>query len=795
MKARIIRGTYIIREGKSPVLVFWVRGEDGKKHKLFFPSPVMPYFYVRVKDLNRALMHIRRVTKHWKVETPLAVGVDGEKVVKLITYSPRFIGIARRILDREGITSYEGDIRFIRRAMIDLGIYAYFDITENTVKPARDGNVKLRTLYLDIEADDRRGFPNPARDRVISVAAVDDEGNEYFFTCEDNDESEKAMLEQVRNLIEKYDVIVGWNSDDFDRPYLEARWDKFGVKRPEGVVWLDMLRLYRFVGQRELKRYTLDYVASEIEGVGHKVERSEAVGELWVSNPEKLREYNLQDAWLMKKINEEGKHSKGIIDLASAIAEVAGVFIEDITQVSLIVDTIILREARKRKPQIVYKSKTSIDEDKYTGAIVFEPKPGVHRFVAVLDLVSLYNRVIQTFNISHETLAMHEKYDPNRHLRTPTGLIIDKTRRGIIPEILERLEEDRNRFKRERNKYEPGTPQYNYYDMNQWVRKVILLSFYGVLGYRGGRYYTKLLAETITKTGQWVIKQAVEVLQNNGYALIYGDTDSGFFETGTNNLQDAIRVGEEMKDAINKHYWEKLGDMGVPEDWRRIEMKFEKVFSVVVFGRAKKRYAGLLVYNEGLVLEKPKLVIKGLEIVRSDTTELGEEVQHKTVEMVLNHLNDPINHPIDEVYDYLRNVYIQLMSNKLTEKLVRYKGMSKDIDKYKAKQEHVRAAIILRRVFGKVPATRIGYLLIDKDDKRGNVIGAVYEGRVYYYAHNDVVDSKPINEIKITKRALRHYWEREIRAPLERVLGDIINFDTIEVDIGQSILDRFFTNN
>ena len=122
------------------------------------------------------------------------------------------------------------------------------------------------------------------------------------------------------------------------------------------------------------------------------------------------------------------------------------------------------------KEEYCDSSKCRSDKDsKYAGAYVKEPIPGVYDWVVSLDLTSLYPSLIMQYNISPETL-LDEKYPGitvdkllNKEVVieniegkcvSANGCMYDTTKKGIFPQLVEKIFNDRQYFKREMLKEE-----------------------------------------------------------------------------------------------------------------------------------------------------------------------------------------------------------------------------------------------------------------------------------------------------------------------------------------------------
>ena len=208
-------------------------------------------------------------------------------------------------------------------------------------------------------------------------------------------------------------------------------------------------------------------------------------------------------------------------------------------------------------------------------------------------------------------------------------------------------------------------------------------SFFGVMANPMCRFYSIDIANAITHWGQFIVKKTAEIVEKKGFRVIYGDTDSIFVETKSNNIEDAESNGNEIQLFVNK-YWKKYTKkLGVNNF---LELQFEKTFIRFMMPKirgtekgAKKRYAGLLI-KDG----KEKIDFTGLEFVRRDWTAVSKKFQLE--------LLDKIFHK-QEVVEYIRKFVDDLLNSKYDDLLVYKKAIRKDLKKYvKITPPHVKAA-------------------------------------------------------------------------------------------------------
>jgi DNA polymerase-2 len=211
--------------------------------------------------------------------------------------------------------------------------------------------------------------------------------------------------------------------------------------------------------------------------------------------------------------------------------------------------------------------------------------------------------------------------------------------------------------------------------------KILMNSFYGVLGTPACRFYNPALANSITGSGKEILLWSKRWFEAAGFKVLYGDTDSLFVLSGNDDADNARDQGQHLAASLNTEIADYIHDRWqVPS---RLEMKFEKLYLKLFLSRARhstrgasKRYAGLLHGN--------KSEFVGMEVVRRDWTALAKQVQRELYQRLFT------DQPVDV---YLADVVQQVRSGKFDDSLIYRKNLRKDADDYTATTPpHVAAA-------------------------------------------------------------------------------------------------------
>jgi DNA polymerase-2 len=307
------------------------------------------------------------------------------------------------------------------------------------------------------------------------------------------------------------------------------------------------------------------------------------------------------------------------------------------------------------------------------GGHVLDPKAGIYDDVIVLDFKSLYPSIIQTFKIDPYSRLMANV----NTLVTPGGYKFSSTEH-FLPDFINHLMIQRSEAVTKGIK-----------SLSQAI-KILMNSFYGVMGSTGCRFYHPHLPSAITSTGQWLLLQSKQYLESKNYEVVYGDTDSLFI--GIKALKSGKEFnGQDLANELNQYWEQRLKtEFGIKS---YLELKFEKYYRKFIItpmrtaeAGAKKRYAGLVMEKNG----NEKLEFTGMEFVRSDWTRLAKEFQVELYKKVLYN---------EEIQNWMNDFVDKVYKGEYDEKLVYKKRLRKDVDEYiKNVPPQVRAARMLSDV-------------------------------------------------------------------------------------------------
>jgi DNA polymerase elongation subunit (family B) len=658
---------------------------------------------------------------------------------------------------------------------------------------------KIKLSTLDIEVASENGFPDTesASEEILTITLQDyatkeiitwgikpfvvKQNNHKYIQCN----TEYTLLSQ---FIEWWsnntpEVITGWNIQFYDIPYICRRltrvlgeklmkrfspWnlvseDEVFVKHRKqvcydvgGITQLDYLDLYKKFTYTNQESYRLDHIA-DVELGQKKLDHSEfdTFKDFYTKNWQKFVEYNIIDVELVDRLEDKMK----LIELALTMAFDAKLNFGDVFYQVRMWDNIIYNYLKKRNIVIPPKERSAKDE-KYAGAYVKSPVPGVYDWVVNFDLNSLYPHLIMQYNISPETLLdeRHPTVTVDRVLNKEldfqkykdyavcaNGAMYRKDIRGFLPELMEKMYGDRVIFKKkmiEAKKEYEKTPtkelekEIARCNNIQMAKKISLNSAYGAIGNQYFRYYKLANAEAITLSGQVSIRWIEgkmnsymnKVLKTNDVDyVIASDTDSIYLNMGP--LVECVYKGREKTTEGIVSFLDKVASMELEKYIessyqelaeyvnaydQKMQMKRENIADRGIW-TAKKRYILNVWDSEGVRYDQPKLKIMGIEAVKSSTPAPCRKMIKDALKLMMSGTEDDVIEFIDKCRREFRT---------LPPESIAFPRTASDVEKYKASSTiyakgtpiHVRGALLFNHHIKKENLTN-KYSLIQNGEK------------------------------------------------------------------------------
>jgi len=693
----IVHPTWQLRGGIAEIHLYG-RLRNGETF-LIIDTHDRPRFYVRAGNRERTRKLVSRLGCGFASTSRRTI--DGEPVEAVNMTAPGKTGRIRRVLREAGIRTYEADIPYPWAYLMDRHIRGAIEIRgpwqpgdpvnrvyRNPELAPCDWEPDLGVASMSIELDPSTGgiraaalvASGPHLPQEVSVHLATDGAHAGSATQLVADEPRLLMELRQQLCALDPDLLVGWNIVSGVLGPLKARCTACGIpfnwgrshrlskvdlpaKEPrqrggraiiEGRQILDARSIAR-AGQRRFDDLNLVTVAQAMLGYApsNASERARAV--LGILETDNLLQLTVRRSLLIGIPLQRAWTSVQAFDF---------LYIGELHQRGLVAPT---RDVDRRGGAPA------------PGGLILPPQAGVARNILVFDFKSLYPSVVRTFNIDPATQT---DGIPNEQdlIQAPNGACFTRTP-GILPSLLDRFFDSRDRAKARGD----AVASYAY--------KIIMNSFYGVLGTSSCRFASQSLSGAITSFGQHILRWTRDALQSEGLTILYGDTDSLFVDAGLpfdTGPETARQRGQSIADRLNVRLADYLGSTyGVDS---RLELEMEKVYKRFFLptvrgeerGRAKG-YAGLVETPKG-----DRVEIVGMEAVRRDWTDLARRFQRELLDLAFH------DAPDDRIEHHVLETIQRLRGGELDDELVYRRSLRKPLTDYtKTQPPHVRAAALL----------------------------------------------------------------------------------------------------
>ena len=812
---QILDANYSYDSDRTPLVQLFGSTPEGKSVTCRVAG-FRPYFYAGVENgcLKRAALDLQALgLEVEEVERfePIGYQNSPKKMLKITTIDPKEVrSLRERVREVPGIKAvYETDILFKNRFLIDqaLGGMGWVEapipewtlsqdssyasqaapiVNVQTLHPVQhEANAPLRFMSFDIEClPDHGAMPKAEVSPVILISMAFQP--EYLgqkdlvlvgknIDCLRSDtrscRDEYDLLAQFASILRDYnpDILAGYNSNEFDFPYLQerakqqrvdARVGRDGnswyvrkiVNRTDvsitGRVVVDLLPIIR--SSYSLKQYTLRNAAAELLKMEKYDVDPKEIESLWAESGDgeglkRFISYSRRDAVLALHMLLDLR----LMDKYIAMARASGSLLQDVVNggQSGMVENLLLRRFRERSRVVPPKPDADISEERYIenvdlkGGAVLVPEKGLVEDVVILDYKSLYPTIMMAHNLCYSTVVLRDSPGIDQIITAPSGgkFVSTEISPGIMPGVLKELLDQRTETKKQMKK--AGDEERRFLDAKQYAMKILLNSFYGYSGYARARLYSLALANAVTSFGRENILRTKKVIDEIGsvyvidgkvvfkddltfgkaaakgfdLAVVYGDTDSVFVRLspagpggGPVSLHDAELIGKKIAETVTS---------SLPSP---MELVFEAFARRGIF-LAKKRYA-LWVFEQVGEVWKDRIKVRGMETVRRDWCGLTSKTLKTCLELVLK------EGKVDEAVDHVRSVVVRLQSLDLSldpgilEELTLTRRYTKSTGSYKNKQPHIQLVEKIRERGGQVPSVgdRVPFVIIKGKSSRKN---------------------------------------------------------------------------
>ena len=654
---------------------------------------------------------------------------------------------------------------------------------------------KLRRISLDIEveSEEKNRLPDAktAEGKVTAVGFESSDKLKQVFVLRRNDisegtndlapdikvrfydeDNEKGMIEDVFNLIKDYPLLITYNGDGFDLPYLYNRAERLGIDKNTNPLYMMRdsatlkegvhLDLYRTLSNRAFQIYAFGqkYTDFSLNSVSKGLLNEQKLDygvEIDKMTLYQIGKYCQNDAYLTYKLTSFNDDL--LMNLLVVISRIGRMPIDDISRmgVSQWIRSLLYYEHRKNNMLIprreeIDKRSTEVTNDavikdkKYRGGLVVEPKEGIHFDVTVMDFASLYPSIIKVKNLSYETVrCSHTECKKNMIPQTNHWVCTKKN--GLTSVLIGSLRDLRVNYYKTMSKNQNLTnEERQLYTVVAAALKVILNASYGVMGAQIFPLYFLPAAEATTATGRHIILDTIEKCRELNVDVLYGDTDSIFVKNPTEQQMQTI-----INQAKNNH---------------GVELEVEKEYRYVVLSDRKKNYLG--------VTKNGKVDVKGLTGKKSHTPAFIKSLFYDILDILAEvKTNDEFKNAKSKISSKIAECSRKIQAKEIPLSELAFNVMlSKSLNEYtKTIPQHIRAAKQLESV---------------REIKKGD--------RISYVKIINKPGVRPVEMAKQSEIDSSKYMEF-MQSTLDQITSSMnMDFDTIIGKPRQTGLDQFFWN-
>ncbi|TDX30848.1 DNA damage-inducible DNA polymerase II [Modicisalibacter xianhensis] len=692
---------------------FWLATDTGPRHVRLSVQSSVAFVPAEQRALAERVLEAERDVELRPLEL---CDFQHRPVLGLYCRQHRLLMHLERRLREAGVDVYEADIRPPERYLMERFITTAVTFTgqevaagkliEVQLKPALAYRPRLSLASLDIETSEHGELYSIALEgcgqrQVYMLGPMSGPGRKAAVDFSlDYCESREELIERLNDWMARFDpdAIIGWNVVQFDLRILQRHAEALGVplrlgRGGEPMEWrvhgsnanhflasvpgrlvIDGIEALRSATW-SFESFSLEHVAQTLLGEGKAIanpyQRMDDINRMFAEDKSALARYNLKDCELVTRIFAHTELIAFLLERASvtglpvdrsggSVAAFSHLYLPRMHRLGFVAPSLSQRQGEQRG-------------ENSPGGFVMDSRPGLYDSVLVLDFKSLYPSIIRTFLIDPVGLV--------QGLDEPEGDTVPGFRgarfsrkRHALPDMVARVWEGRETAKREGNA-----------PLAQAL-KIIMNSFYGVLGARGCRFFDPRLSSSITLRGHEIMKRTRELIENEGYTVIYGDTDSTFvWLRQAHDNREAERIGQSLVARVNSWWQEHLRqEYGLESALElQFETHFERFLMPTIRGAeagSKKRYAGLVRDADG----GQRLAFKGLEAVRADWSPLAKLFQQELYRRIF--LSEPHQ-------EFVRDYVSRTLSGEYDERLIYRKRLRRRLTDYQRNvPPHVRAA-------------------------------------------------------------------------------------------------------
>ncbi|MDC9590048.1 DNA polymerase II [Xenorhabdus sp. XENO-10] len=698
-------------------LIYWLATDKGPR-RITIPSQKAVAFIPQY-DLPKAKSLLTQ-ERQCEIKTLPLKDFNRQPVAALYCLQYRQLQHLEKALREQDIPLYETDIRPPDRFMMERFITAPVWFSRKSddksdisyqMKPNPAYRPDLKWVSLDIETSQHGelysiGLAGCGKKTVFMLGPENGSQQDLDFKLE-YVASRPMMLEKLNQWLAHYDpdAIIGWNLIQFDLKVLQQHaerynvplkfgrnkalleWREHGFKpghffaSAEGRLIIDGIDALK-TATWNFPSFNLEFVAQELLGEGKAVDnpydRMDEINRRFQEDKPALARYNLQDCVLVNRIFEKTDLMAFLLERATVTGlavDRSGGSVAAFTHLYL---------PRMHRIGYVAPIQPTYSDDNSPGGFVMDSFPGLYDSVLVLDYKSLYPSIIRTFLIDPVGMVEGIAHPDSEHAVPGFRQAFFSRTQHSLPDIVTQIWHERDKAKKQQNA-----------PLSQAL-KIIMNAFYGVLGASGCHFFDSRLTSSITMRGHKIMHQTRELIESQGYQVIYGDTDSTFvWLKRSHSEEEARQIGHSLAQFVNQWWRNHLKTEFNLESTLELEFEthYQRFLMPTVRGAeqgSKKRYAGL---------SGDKVIFKGLETVRTDWTPLAQIFQKELYTLIFHQRScqkqscQKQSHRKQSHQNYIREYIAKTLTGEFDDRLVYRKRLRRNLSDYQRNvPPHVRAA-------------------------------------------------------------------------------------------------------
>jgi DNA polymerase elongation subunit (family B) len=683
--------TMVSKDGQMiPCVVLIGRDKEGKRLK--WRTSFYPFCFLREEDFIRLSgdqsFHLKSVMRDYEGTSGRSLG---KRVMTKVYFNTskdltNFDHLVRKwgkVHLGEPIYTYESDLSsaalLALRYLIDKEIKVGLEISDSgEVNPIEVDWLNLRKWYLDLETySTKQGSFSSSRDLPIIMFSFWDSFDCGLYTLYVKNpkwpkpprfksmfknhwikgfETEGEMLGFLVDKVESMDpdLFTAWNLDRFDMVQWVKRMDKYEPLSPKllspfrsfsrqklpfrikGRICFDLMKAFKRFTDAEMVSYSLLYVVQNENLKSfiplEKIPFKGSPAETWDKYPEVVFKRNVNDVLIIKALDE--KHD--LIGMFDDLRREFGALFHEVLMNYRVLDTALMRFIRGRIILGTSRHDKGEKKSSYLGAIVIDPVPGTYEFLAAFDFNREYPNIIDSFNIGPETYRDETYKGPCFTIKYKDFIYkFVKTPKSLIAQLIESFFRKRDEYEKE---YDKAITTGDKNEIHKWWRRVFNIkkmtnAIYGVMDFSSFRLHRKECSAATVVIARIAIEHLAKKAKEIGYKILYGDTDSIFVPMKSRDREESVQEGQKLavyfNEVLSRFFIDEYGIEKAPSN-----LGLKKVYGKFLLV-AKKFYAGKYFWDEKKGY-KEDFDFKGLEVIRSDSSDVERSTLETMVKMILS---------------------------------------------------------------------------------------------------------------------------------------------------------------